>query len=161
MGIRQAERAVALLRIVTGLWILRLAFSHLVWTPWPWASPVWIQRTVIILHQHALDHPSQWIRSMIQEFLLVNSELVIGLTVIGELLVGISLTFGLMTVLGAFFGLLLFWYQGMLSRYLGDAQLGYHLFLGFLCFVFLVSRAGRRWGFDTALTGIRSRSLLW
>lgn len=161
MGIQQAERGIALLRIVVGFWLLRSALSHLVWTPWPWAAAYWVQVMTTELAQHSLDHPSFWVRYFIQQALLPNAEVYVGVTVVLELLAGISVLFGLLTVPGAALAALLALVGGVLAHYQGDLPLGYHLITGVAAVVFVVTRAGRRWGFDAFLAGLKSRSLLW
>lgn len=161
MGMQQAERGIALLRIVLGLWILRWAMSHLIWNPWPWASASWVQVITTQLAQHSLDHPSFWVRYFIQQALLPNADLYVGVTVVLQSLAGISLTFGIITVLGALLALLLSLAAGVLTYYAGSSPLDYHLLQGTMAVVFIVTRAGRRWGFDTFFAGIRSRALFW
>jgi len=161
MRIPQAERGLALLRIVVGLWLLRSALSHLVWTPWPWAADAWVYTVTADLAGHALDHPSFWVRYFIQQALLPNAEVYVGLSVVLELLAGISLTFGLLTVPGALLAALLALAGGILTHYQGNVLLGFYLMQGAAALVFLFTRAGRRWGFDAFLAGIKARALLW
>jgi hypothetical protein len=161
MAPKQAERGIALLRIVVGFWILRSALSHLIWTPWPWAADFWVQRVTTELAQHSLDHPSFWVRYFIQQALMPNAELYVGLSVVAELLAGVSLTFGLLTVPGAALALLLALVGGILTHYQGNLLLGFYLMEGTAALVFLFTRAGRRWGFDAFLAGIKSRAALW
>jgi uncharacterized membrane protein YphA (DoxX/SURF4 family) len=161
MGVQQAERGIALLRIVVGFWVLRSALSHLVWTPWPWAQAYWVQVATTELAQHALDHPTFWVRYLVQQALLPHAEAYVGTTVVLELLAGVSLTFGLLTVPGALLALLLSLAGGILTHYRGDLALGYHLIVAAAALVFLLTRAGRRWGFDSFLSGMKNRALLW
>jgi len=161
MGVHQAERGVALLRIVVGFWILRTALSHLIWTPWPWAAGYWVQVVTTRLAEHALDHPSFWVRYFIQQALLPNAAAYAGVTVVLQLLAGISLTFGLLTVPGAFIAALLALVGGILTHYQGDVLLGFYLMQGVAAIVCMFTRAGRRWGFDAFLAGMKSRALLW
>lgn len=161
MGLQQAERGMALLRIVVGIWMLHSALSHLVWTPWPWAAGYWVQSVTGQLAQYALNHPSFWVRYFVQQALLPNASLYAGVTTVLELLAGISLTFGLLTLPGALVAVLLSLIGGILTHYLGSALLGFYLFQGTVALACLFTRAGRRWGFDAFLAGIKSRSLLW
>jgi uncharacterized membrane protein YphA (DoxX/SURF4 family) len=161
MATHQAERGIALLRIVAGFWILRSALSHLIWTPWPWAAAYWVQFVSTDLARHALDHPSFWVRYFIQQALLPNAEVYAGISVVLELLAGISLTFGLLTVPGALIGALLALVGGILTHYQSDLSLGFYVLEGTACLVFLFTRAGRRWGFDSFLTGFKGRAVLW
>jgi hypothetical protein len=161
MGIQQAQRGIALLRIVVGFWILRTALTHLVWTPWPWASTYWVQVMTTSLAQHALDHPSFWVRYFIQQALLPNAEAYVGITVVMELLAGASLTFGVLTVPGALLAALLALAGGILTQYQSDFLAGFYLIQGTAALVFLFTRAGRRWGFDAFLAGIKSNALMW
>jgi len=161
MGTQQAQRGIALLRIVVGVWILHSALSHLMWTPWPWATPYWVQVVTSGLAQQALDHPSFWVRYFIQQALLPNAEIYVGSTVVLELLAGISLTFGLFTVPGGLIAALLALGGGILTHYQSDFLAGFYLIQGTAALVFLFTRAGRRWGIDSVLAGIKARSLLW
>ena len=161
MATHQAERGIALLRIVVGFWILRAALAHLIWTPWPWASAYWVQVVSTELARHALNHPSFWVRYFIQQALLPNAEAYAGISVVLELLAGTSLTFGLLTVPGAFIAALLALQGAILTHYQAEPLLGYHLLQGTAAVVFLFTRAGRRWGFDAVLAGMKSRALLW
>jgi uncharacterized membrane protein YphA (DoxX/SURF4 family) len=161
MGNHQAQRGIALLRIVVGAWLLRSALSHLVWSPWPWATPYWVQVVTSGLAQHALDHPSFWVRYFIQQALLPNAEAYVGSTVVLELLAGVSLTFGLLTVPGAFIAALLALSGGLLTHYQSDFLAGFYLIQGTAALVFLFTRAGRRWGLDAVLMEIKSNALLW
>ena len=161
MGTQQAQRGIALLRIVVGAWILRSALSHLMWSPWPWATPYWVQVMTSALAQHALDHPSFWVRYFIQQALLPNAEVYVGITVVLELLAGITLTIGLLTVPGAFIAALLALAGGILTHYQSDFLAGFYLIQGTAALVFLFTRAGRRWGLDAVLAEIKSNALLW
>lgn len=161
MGLQQAERGMALLRIVLGIWLLHTALAHLVWTPWPWAAAYWVQTVKVQLMHHSLDHPSFWVRYFVQQALLPNASLYAGMTTVLQLLAGISLTFGLLTLPGALVAALLALIGGILTHYQGSAMLGFYLFQVAVALACLFTRAGRRWGFDAVLSGIRSRSLLW
>ncbi|NIP74271.1 MAG: hypothetical protein GWO16_15250 [Gammaproteobacteria bacterium] len=161
MGISQAERGIALLRIALGVWLLRGAMAQVVWLPWPWASLARVQELTGTLALHALDHPSFWVRYVVQQALLPHAELYAGITLIVELLAGASLLFGMLTVLGGLLALLLAVMRGVLSHYLGDVLLGYHLLGGAVALVLVLTRAGRRWGFDALLAGMRRRAWLW
>lgn len=161
MGTHQAERAVALLRMVSGLWLLRGALAEVVWTPWPWVSPGGVQASAGGLAGHALSHPSPWVRYLIQQFLLPHAEGYAGAMLDLRLLAGVSLLFGLFTVLGAALGLAVTAVQGLLGYYAAEAVLGLHVFQGAAMVVFLITRAGRRWGLDAMLAGLRSRAVLW
>lgn len=161
MGMHQAERGVALLRIFSGVWLLRAALAHLAWTPWPWASPAWVQAVADQLAGHALRHPSFWVRYLIQQVLLPHVGVTAGLSVDIELLAGLSLALGAFTLVGALLGLLIALCQGVLLHYLGDAYLGFALLQGLVMVIVFITRAGRRWGLDAVFSGLQSRSLLW
>lgn len=161
MGPQQAERGMALLRIVLGVWLLHSALSHLMWSPWPWVTPVWVQEVTAQLTRHSLNHPSFWVRYFVQQALLPNASLYAGATAVLQLLAGISLALGLLTLPGALLATLLALVGGILTHYQGSIMLGYYGFQGIIALVCLFTRAGRRWGFDAALAGIKSRSVLW
>jgi hypothetical protein len=161
MGTHQAERGIAVIRIVAGFWILRAALSHLAWTPWPWAASFWVQAVTGQLARHALDHPSFWVRYFVQQALLPNAEAYAGITVVLQLLAGISLTFGLFTVPGGIIAALLALIAAVLTHYQSDLLLGFYLLEGTAAAVCAFTRSGRRWGFDSFLSGIKSNALLW
>jgi hypothetical protein len=161
MAAYQAERGLALLRIVFGFWLLRSATTHLVWTPWPWTAEVWVQFSTTQLAQYSLEHPSFWVRFFIQQVLLPNAATYVGMLLLVKLVAGLLLTFGLLTVVGGVLALLTAAVQGVLTHYLSDLSLGYYLLQGTAALVFALTRAGRRWGLDAILAGMRSRSLWW
>jgi hypothetical protein len=133
----------------------------LVWTPWPWAADAWVYSVTADLAQHSLDHPSFWVRYFIQQALLPNAGVYVGLGVVLELLAGVSLTVGLLTVPGGLLAALLSLSGGVLAYYQGDLSGGFYLLQGVSAGVFMLTRAGRRWGFDDLLAGVRPRALLW
>lgn len=161
LEMQQTERGLALLRIVFGLWMLREAVHHVVWTPWPWAAPGWVQVVTTQLAANSLDHPSFWVRAMVQQALLPNAELYAGATVVLSLLAGLSLTFGVLTVPGGLLAGLLALVGGTLSHYQGDLYLGYYTLQGVTSVVLAVTRSGRRWGGDVVFAGMRADSWLW
>lgn len=161
MGTHQAERALALLRIAVGLWLLRTAMGTLVWTPWPWASPLWVQAVADTLAQHAFNHPAIWVRYMLQQFLLPNVDVYAGMMVNLHLLAGLSLTLGLLVPPGALLGLVYAGLHLLLGHYQGDVTLGYYAFQVVAMVLFIVARAGRMWGVDAVLAHIRSSAWLW
>lgn len=161
MDSKQSERGIALLRIVFGFWLLQSSLSHLVWKPWPAADGEHVQAITLQLAEISLGHPTGWVRWIVQEYLLPQVQWYVPGVLGVELIAGLSLTFGLLTVPGALLALLLAVGTGILTHYQGQTQLAYHLVLGFAALVFIASRAGRRWGLDALLKGIRERSLLW
>ena len=120
MNPKQAERGIALLRIVFGFWMFRSAMTHLVWTPWPWISMGRMQSMTPLLAQYSLDHPSLWVRAFLQQTILPHAESFLGITLILQLIAGIFLTFGLLTVLGGMLALLVALLSGLLAYHQGD-----------------------------------------
>ena len=161
MNSRQAERGIALMRIVVGAWLSYAAAGNLVWAPFPWASATWTQATAGRLAQHSLSHPQGWARGIVQSHLLPNAEWVAGGSALLQLIAGLSLLFGLVTLLGALLLLLLSVFNGGLNYYMGSVYLGFYVFSGLAAVIFFATRAGRRWGFDTLLAGINNRSSFW
>lgn len=161
MGVRQANRGLAVLRIVLGVWLLREAMAHMAWAVGPWAAPAWVNALSAALAEQALTHPALWARVLIQQILLPNVGLYAGITVVVQLVAGLSLTFGLLTVAGGVLALLLGLLQGALTYHTGQAVLGYYLLLCLLAAVLALTRAGRQWGLDALLAGMRSRAWLW
>lgn len=153
-----AERGIALLRIVFGFWLLRTSMINLVWQPWPWPSMTWVQGTTAQWAAASLEHPSLWVRYLLQQMLIPQAEVFNAVLLIWGMVVGLSLTFGLLTVAGGLLGLVLGAVQFTLSYYLGELQAGYFLFQSIAGLVFALTRAGRRWGFDAFLAGINSKS---
>lgn len=160
MGVHQAERGVALLRIFSGILLLRTAFSHLYWSPWPWVSSNWVRITADQLAGHSLDHPTLWLRYFIQQFLLPQVDLYAGITNDLTLLAGISLTFGLLTLVGAVIGFGLAVFHVILLSYTGNLAAGYYLTQVVLMVVIFFTRSGRKWGFDAILAGRNTKGFL-
>lgn len=158
---KQAERGIALLRIVFGFWLFRSAMLNLIWAPWPWPAAPHVQLVTTQLAQYSLEHPSFWVRYFIQQALLPHANLFVGISLNLQLLAGVLLTFGLLTVLGGLLALLLAFLFGILTYHQGDPSLGYQLFLGAAALVFSVTRAGRRWGFDVFLAGLKPHAWFW
>ena len=158
---QQAERGLVLLRIMTGLWLLRSSVHHLAWTPWPKATAAWAQATAAQLSEHATQHPSLWVRMLAQDTLVPNAEFFASLTAFLSFVAGLALTCGLLTVPGGLLAALLALLGGGLTHYQGGLLLGYHLLLGVAGLVLALTRAGRRWGFDAVLGGVRPDSHLW
>jgi uncharacterized membrane protein YphA (DoxX/SURF4 family) len=160
MGIQHADRGIALLRIVVGFWFLKAGFSHLAWTPLPWASPRWLELMPKIVADHAAKNPIAFYQGFLEQVVLPNAALFAGLSSLGEFAVGVSLTLGLFSVLGALGGLFLVAVYGLMTIYSAGSQ-GFHLVLLACMIVFLVTRPGRLWGVDVVLARIKPTAPIW
>ncbi len=160
MGIQFAERGLAFLRIVVGFWFLKAGMSHLAWTPLPWISDRWAMIMPKIVTRNAEGNPLDFMKGFLEGVVLPNSDLFGGLSALGELGVGLSLTFGVATVLGGAGGLMLSIVYGLMTIHLPSSQ-GFHLILVAAMLVFLVTRAGRKWGVDTVLVRLKPGAMIW
>lgn len=161
MGTHRAEQGLALLRILTGLLILQQAFSHLAWAPVPVASFTWVDFLQTRLISVAALHPMAFVREAVQNSFLPGVITLAHVLAIAELCVGISILLGFFTVLGCLGGLGLVVFAGVVFYPLGGAIVPLQLLLGALMLVFLVVRAGRRWGFDAVLARVSPHGRLW
>lgn len=160
MGIQHADRGVALMRIVVGLWFLKAGLSHLAFAPMPWASAGWLEVMPKIVASHAEKNTIPFVRAFLEQIVLPNSHLFAGLSSIGEFLVGLSLTLGAFSGLGAFGGLLLSLIYGAMTIYAPSSQ-GFHLILVTAMIVFLVTRPGRLWGLDAIFSRLSPGFPIW
>ncbi|MDH5751653.1 MAG: hypothetical protein OEZ59_04480 [Deltaproteobacteria bacterium] len=161
MESRQSERGLALLRIFSGIMILRETFAHLAFSPWPWTTPQWVLQHADLLAGHSLQHPMPLVRNMIRQIMLPYAEACSGLGVIIGLVAGVSLCLGLFSVPGALLGLGLAALQGLLAYYKSDAALAAALTQTVLLAVLASTRSGRTWGLDALLSRGRPRSWLY
>jgi uncharacterized membrane protein YphA (DoxX/SURF4 family) len=165
-GPRRADRGLAFIRIVTGLWFFKSLVTKFTWTvgagglPVPRVSERWIGFLPTRLQDYVYGHPPEWYREFLVSHALPNSKLFAQLTAAGEVAVGLSLTLGLLTVLGSLGGLWLIANYFLASWGQGFNQQGFHVLL-IACFLtFIFTRAGRRWGLDGWLRRRHPRSAL-
>ncbi|HEX5832103.1 MAG TPA: DUF2380 domain-containing protein [Gemmatimonadaceae bacterium] len=161
--IRHPEGAVAALRIVVGLWFVKSMVTKLgiVWVggvPLPGASDRWVGVMPKLLTRYAEGNPIDGYRQFLLESVIPHPHLFANLTALGETAVGIGLTLGCLTVLASAVGLVLVTSYGLATFWQGPSQQGFHLLLISCLIVFIVTRAGRRWGLDG---WIRARHPNW
>ncbi len=156
---RGPARGLAAIRIVTGLWFLKSISTKITWTlaggilPLPAVSERWIGFLPERLTEYAQSGPPAWYHAFLVGTAIPNGALFAKLTAVGEILVGLSLTLGALTVLGSLGGLWLILNYLIGSWGLGLNQQGLHVMLITCFLVFIVARAGRRWGLDGWLVG--------
>ncbi|MGH7545053.1 MAG: TQO small subunit DoxD [Gemmatimonadota bacterium] len=149
-----ADRWLAVLRIVVGLWFLKsvrtklggfLAFGFL---PLPSASERWIG----FMPTRLLEYAETVRIGVFHDFLVnvvVAQPLLFGnLTAFGEAAVGLGLTLGLLTRPAAAIGALVMVNYLFATFWVGFCQQGFHLLLFTGMVAFLASGAGRTWGLD-------------
>lgn len=157
----RATQGMALLRIVVGILLLHSALSHLAWAPMPVATFSWVQVLQTQLMAVAAVHPQLPVRDLVNGSLLpAVISLARGMALL-ELAAGLSLVPGLLTVLGAACGVVLVVARLFLFFPLGGPAVVLDLLLVALLLVFLIARAGRRWGLDGLLARLRPSSRLW
>lgn len=153
-AMRGAERGLAALRIVVGLWFLKGIITKLSFVlvggvlPLPAASERWTRVMPMLLTRYAEGNPIGAYRDFLLGTVVPNSGLFANLTALGETAVGIGLTLGCLTVLASGVGLLLVTMYGLATFWQGPSQQGFHVLLAACLIVFIVVRAGRRWGVD-------------
>ena len=157
------DRAVALLRVVVGAW-----FVKAVWTkvsvavgavPYPIVSPRFIAFHPKRVAEFAAGNPIGWYKDFLETTVLPHAALFATLQTIGEVAVGVGLLFGVLTRLAAVLGLFLALNFGLATQWMSFGQQGFHVLLITSMVIFLITGAGRRWGFDHWLR--RTRALRW
>ena len=164
-GPRRPDRALAFLRIVTGLWFLKSLITKFTWTSVgvlivPHVSQRWIDFLPTRLQDYVASNPPEWYRDFRVNHALPNAKLLAQATAVGEVAVGLSLTLGLLTLLGSLGGLWLVLNYFFASLGQGFNQEGFHVLLMACFVVFIGARAGRRWGLDGWLRRRHPRSIL-
>ena len=160
------DLALAVIRVVVGLWFLKSIVSKISWTLWagvlplPSVSERWIGFLPLRLAEFVESGPPEWYRAFLVNTAIPNSETFAKLTAVGEVLVGLGLTFGFLTVLASIGGLWLILNYFVASIGAGLNPQGFHILL-VACFVlFIAARAGRTLGLDGWLLRRNPRSLL-
>jgi len=158
----QAERGLALLRIISGLWFLKAALNHLTFeTKPPWASEFWQQEMGRLMGLYGENHPFPWFKSFMEQYLVPNQATLAGVSSLVELVVAGSLCLGLLTPVGALAGLLYAGVFGLMKAHTGLGPQGLYLMLAGSMLVFALCRAGRHWGMDAGLARMWEDSPLW
>ena len=151
---RRPDLGVAALRIVVGLWFAKSITSKLSWSLWagvlplPHVSQRWIDFLARRLAEYAGSDPPGWYKSFLLGTAIPHNVLFAHLTAIGEIAVGIGLILGLLTVLASLGGLWLIGNYFVATLGLGFNQEGFHVLLLTCMLIFILVRAGRRWGLD-------------
>jgi uncharacterized membrane protein YphA (DoxX/SURF4 family) len=161
-----ADRWVAALRIVVGVWFVKAVWTKFtlayLWDaiPYPAVSPRFLAFHPKRIAEFAAGNPVGWYKDFLEGTVLPNSRLFATLQTFGEAAVGLGLILGLLTGLGALVGLFLSLNYGLASQWMSFGQQGFHVLLVTAMIVFLGARAGRAWGIDAwLLSGRRGRVL--
>ncbi|MFN2431984.1 MAG: DoxX family protein [Gemmatimonadota bacterium] len=163
---RRPDVALALIRVVVGLWFFKSVWSKLTWSlaggflPIPTVSQRWIGFLPTRLAEYVENGAPGWYKSFLVNTALPNGELFAKLTAVGEVLVGVGLLFGILTVLASLGGLWLILNYFIASLGGGLNPQGFHVLLITCFLVFILTRAGRRLGFDGWLLRNHPRSFL-
>jgi PQQ-dependent catabolism-associated beta-propeller protein len=163
------ERAVALLRVVIGAWFVKAVWTKVAWSvaaglvPYPMVSPRFLAFHPRRVAEFAAGNPIGWYKDFLQHTVLPHASLFATLQTLGEVAVGLGLVLGVMTRLAAAVGLCLAIAYGLASQWMSFSQQGLHLLLVTSMIIFLVTGAGRAWGFDAwlATKGRRAPALRW
>jgi thiosulfate dehydrogenase [quinone] large subunit len=153
----QPERAVAFLRIVVGAWFIKAVWTKLSLAyaagviPYPTVSPRFVAFQPKRVAEFAAGNPVGWYKDFLEQTVLPHASLFATLQAYGEVAVGIGLVLGLFTGLTALVGLFLAVNFGLATQWMSFGQQGFHLLLTTSMLIFLVTRAGRVWGFDGLL----------
>ena len=162
----QADRWVAVLRIVVGVWFVKAVWTKLtlayLWDaiPYPAVSPRFLAFHPKRIAEFAAGNPLGWYKDFLEGTVLPNSRTFATLQTFGEAAVGLGLILGLLTGLGALVGLFLSLNYGLASQWMSFGQQGFHVLLVTSMIVFLSARAGRTWGIDAWLLRKRPGPLL-
>jgi uncharacterized membrane protein YphA (DoxX/SURF4 family) len=154
---RFPKAAIALLRIVVGVWFLKAVWTKLtlVWlggvVPYPAVSPRFLAFHPKRVAEFAADNPIPWYKHFLQTTVLPRATLFAELQAYGEVVVGVGLVLGLLTGLAAIIGLVLTVNYGLATQWMSFGQQGFHLLLITSMVIFLVTGAGRLFGVDQLL----------
>lgn len=151
---RHADRWLAVLRIVVGLWFLKsvrtklggyLAFGFL---PLPGASERWIGFMPTRLLEYAETIRLGSYHDFLVNVVVAHPTVFAHATALGEAAVGVGLTLGLLTRPAAVIGTLVMLNYLLATFWVGFCQQGFHLLLVTSMIAFAASAAGRTWGLD-------------
>ena len=152
-----AERWVAVLRIVVGVWFVKAVWTKFtlafLWDaiPVPAVSPRFVAFHPKRVAEFAAGNLVGWYKDFLEETVLPNDRVFATLQTFGEAAVGLGLILGLLTGLTALVGLFLCLNYGLASQWMSFGQQGFHVLLVTSMIVFLCARAGRTWGIDAWL----------
>jgi len=148
------ERAVAVLRVVVGVWFLKAVWTKLGLglaagvIPYPAVSPRFMSFHPRRVGEFAAGNPIGWYKDFLDNTVQPHASLFAMLQTYGEVTVGIGLVLGLLTGLAAVVGLFLALNYGLATQWMSFGQQGFHLLLITSMVLFLATRAGRVWGVD-------------
>ena len=149
-----ADRWVAVLRIVVGVWFVKAVWTKFtvayLWDaiPYPAASPRFLAFHPKRIAEFAAGNPVDWYKEFLEGAVLPNSRAFATLQTFGEAAVGFGLILGLLTGLTALVGLFLSLNYGLASQWMSFGQQGFHVLLVTSMIIFFFARAGRTWGLD-------------
>jgi uncharacterized membrane protein YphA (DoxX/SURF4 family) len=154
---RLPQACIALLRVVVGAWFLKAVSTKLALgyvggvLPYPAVSPRFLAFHPKRVAEFASDNPIAWYKGFLQGTVLPHASTFATLQAYGEVVVGLALVIGLLTPLAAAIGLFLAVNYGLATQWMSFGQQGFHLLLITSMLIFLVTGAGRVWGFDQVL----------
>ena len=157
------ERAVAVLRIVVGVWFVKAVWTKLAWgmaagvIPYPTVSPRFLGFHPKRVAEFAAGNPVGWYKDFLEHTVLPHASLYATLQTYGEVAAGIGLVLGLFTGLAALVGLILAVNYGLATQWMSFGQQGFHLLLITSMLLFLLTRAGRVWGVDGWLLALKPK----
>ena len=149
-----ADRALALLRVVVGVWFLKAVWTKVTFgvvagvVPYPMVSPRFIAFHSRRVAEFAAGNPIAWYRDFLETTVLPHAPLFATLQTFGEIAVGLGLVFGIVTRVTAAVGLFLALNYGLATQWMSFGQQGFHLLLTVSMLIFLATGAGRVWGLD-------------
>jgi len=161
-----ADRALALLRVVVGVWFLKAVWTKVTFgvvagvVPYPMVSPRFIAFHPRRVAEFAAGNPIAWYRDFLETTVLPHAPLFATLQTFGEIAVGLGLVFGIVTRVTAAVGLFLALNYGLATQWMSFGQQGFHLLLTVSMMMFLATGAGRVWGLDRWLIP-RTRRWQW
>lgn len=163
---RHADRWLAVLRVVVGLWFLKSAGTKLSWfllggfLPLPTASERWINFLPKRLVEYAETNRLDWYHDFLLNAVIPGAPLFAQLTAFGEVVVGLGLTLGLVTRPTSAIGLAIMANYLLATYWVGFCQQGFHILLITCMVAFFATPAGRTWGLDGWLIRRFPRSFL-
>src|SRR5213593_466839 len=133
-----ADRALALLRVVVGVWFLKAVWTKVTFgvvagvVPYPMVSPRFIAFHPRRVAEFAAGNPIAWYRDFLETTVLPHAPLFATLQTFGAVAVGLFLALN----------------YGLATQWMSFGQQGFHLLLTVSMLIFLATGAGRVWGVD-------------
>jgi thiosulfate dehydrogenase [quinone] large subunit len=154
MDMIHPERAVAVLRIVVGVWFVKAVWTKLGlglaagFIPYPAVSSRFASFHPKRVAEFATGNPIGWYKDFLESTVLPHAGVFATLQAYGEVAVGLGLVLGLLTGLAASVGLFLTLNYGLATQWISFGQQGFHVLLVTSMVLILTTRAGRVWGVD-------------